>query len=77
MESIINSIRHLLDELEEEIQLVTKNKHMSKSQKGDILSDDQDEIKEYVKELITEISRLKEYKENNIECKKEIKENLQ
>ena len=75
MESIITSIRYLLDELEEEIQLVTKNHYMSKLQDGDTLPNEPDEIKEYVKELISEIRALKESKENPVKDNKNIKKN--
>ena len=64
MESIITSIRQLLDELEEKIQKIPNDQqiHISKYQVIDATS--QEDIKEYVKELIREINKLKENKNN-------------
>ena len=64
MESIITSIRQLLDELEEKIQTVPKDQQIHNSKYKDIDTNSQDDIKEYVKELIREINTLKENKNN-------------
>ena len=64
MESIITSIRQLLDELEEKIQMIPKDQQIHNSQYKDIDADSQEDIKEYVKELIMEINNIKENKSN-------------
>ncbi len=64
MESIITSIRQLLDELEEKIQMISKDQQIHNSKYKDIDANSQDDIKEYVKELIREINTLKENKNN-------------
>ena len=64
MESIITSIRQLLDELEEKIQTIPKDQQIHDSKYKDIDANSQDDIKEYVKELIREIDNLKENKKN-------------
>ncbi len=62
MESIITSIRQLLDELEEKIQTIPKDQQIHNSKYKDIDLNNQEDIKEYVKELIREINNLKENK---------------
>lgn len=64
MESIITSIRQLLDELEEKIQMIPKDQQIRNSKYMDIDANSQEDIKEYVKELIMEINNLKENKNN-------------
>lgn len=64
MESIITSIRQLLDELEEKIQMIPKNQQIHNSIYKDTDANSQDDIKEYIKELIREINTLKENKNN-------------
>lgn len=64
MESIITSIRQLLDELEEKIQMIPKDQQIHNSKHKDIDSNTQEDVKEYVKELIREINNLKENKNN-------------
>lgn len=65
MESIITSIRKLLDELEEKIQDIPNERRILNSNYKDIEADNQDEIKEYIAELIREINNLKESKKNH------------
>jgi chorismate mutase len=62
MESIITSIRQLLDELEEKIQMIPKDQQIHNSKYKDIDANSQEDIREYVKELIREINNLKENK---------------
>ncbi len=64
MESIITSIRQLLDELEEKIQMIPNDHQIHNSKYKDIDANSQEDIKEYVKELIREINNLKENKNN-------------
>jgi hypothetical protein len=64
MESIITSIRQLLDELEEKIQMIPKDQQIHNSKYEDIDANSQEDIKEYAKELIREINNLKENKNN-------------
>ena len=64
MESIITSIRQLLDELEEKIQMIPKDQQIQNSKYKDIDANSHEDIKEYVKELIREINTLKENKNN-------------
>jgi hypothetical protein len=64
MESTITSIRQLLDELEEKIQMIPKDQQNRNSKYKDIDANSQEDIKEYVKELIREINNLKENKNN-------------
>ena len=64
MESIITSIRQLLDELEEKIQMIPRDQQIHNSKCNDIEVSCQEDIKEYVKELIREINNLKENKNN-------------
>ena len=64
MESIITSIRKLLDELEEKIQMIPKDQQIHNSIFKDIDANSQEDIKEYVKQLIREIDNLKENKKN-------------
>ncbi len=64
MESIITSIRKLLDELEEKMQNIPDDYQIINSKYRDIDSDNQDGIKEYVEEIIREINILKENKKN-------------
>jgi hypothetical protein len=64
MESIITSIRQLLDELEEKIQMISKDQQIHNLKYKDIDANSQEDIKEYVKELIREINNLKENKNN-------------
>ena len=64
MESIITSIRQLLDELEEKIQMIPKDQQIHNSIFKDIDANSQEDIKEYVKQLIREIDNLKENKIN-------------
>ncbi len=64
MESIITSIRQLLDELEEKIQMIPNDHQIHNSKHKDIDANSQEDIKEYVKELIREINNLKENKNN-------------
>ncbi len=64
MESIITSIRKLLDELEEKMQNIPDDYQIINSKYRDIDSDNQDGIKEYVEEIIREINNLKENKKN-------------
>ncbi len=64
MESIITSIRQLLDELEEKMQMIPKDQQSHKSKYKDIDANNQEDVKEYVKELIKEIHNLKESKNN-------------
>jgi hypothetical protein len=64
MESIITSIRQLLDELEQKIQMIPKDQQIPNSKYKDIDANSQEDIKEYVKELIREINNLKENKNN-------------
>ena len=71
MESIITSIRQLLDELEEKIQTIPKDQQIHNSKYKDMDANSQEDIKEYVKELIMEINNLKENKNNrnkDIQC---------
>ncbi len=63
MESIINSIRQLLDELEEKIQKIPNDQQIYNSKFKDIDANSHEDIKVYVKELIREINNLK--KKNN------------
>ena len=65
MDSIITSIRLLLDELEEKIQMISKDKQSSNAKNKNIDSDNQIEIKEYINDLIREIKYLKENKKNS------------
>ncbi len=63
MGKIIYPIVHLFEELEEKIQRVTKNCIYSLSNYTDIQSlNTHDEIKEYVDEVIKEITDFKEKK---------------
>ena len=64
MESIIISIRQLLDELEEKIKEIPNDQQIHNSKYKDIDSNSQEDIKEYVKELIREINNLKKNKNN-------------
>ncbi len=65
MESIITSIRQLLDELEEKIQRIPNDQQIHNSNYKDIdANSQQEDIKEYLKELIREINNLKENKNN-------------
>jgi hypothetical protein len=65
MESIISSIRQLLDELEERIQKIPNDQQTQNSKyKDSDATNSQEDIKEYVKELIREINNLKENKNN-------------
>ena len=64
MESIITSIRQLLDELEEKIRMIPKDQQIHNSKYKDMDANSQEDIKEYVKELIMEINNLKENKNN-------------
>ena len=64
MESIITSIRQLLDELEEKIQIIPNDQQNHTSKYKDIDANSQEDTKEYVKELIREINNLKENKNN-------------
>jgi hypothetical protein len=64
MESIINSIRQLLDELEEKIQMIPKDQPIPNSNYKYTDAKIQEDIKEYVKELIRERNNLKENKNN-------------
>ena len=69
MESIITSIRQLLDELEEKIQKISNDQQIHISKYKDMDANSQEDIKEYVKELVKEISNLKEnknYRNKNI-----------
>ncbi len=71
MESIITSIRQLLDELEEKIQMIPKDQQIHNSIFKDIDAKSQEDIKEYFKELIMEINNRKENKNNrnkDIQC---------
>jgi hypothetical protein len=66
MGKIIYPIVHLFEELEEKIQRVTKDCIYSLSNYTDIQSlNTQDEIKEYVNEVIKEITDFKEKKRRN------------
>ncbi|HEY0579543.1 MAG TPA: hypothetical protein VGC75_02440 [Candidatus Nitrosocosmicus sp.] len=66
MGKIIYPIAHLFEELEEKIQRVTKDCIYSLSNYTDIQSlNTQDEIKEYVNEVIKEITDFKEEKRRN------------
>ncbi len=63
MGKIIYPIAHLFEELEEKIQRVTKDCIYSLSNYTDIQSlNTQDEIKEYVNEVIKELTDFKEKK---------------
>jgi hypothetical protein len=63
MGKIIYPIVHLFEELEEKIQRVTKDCIYSLSNHTDIQSlNTQDEIKEYVNEVIKELTDFKEKK---------------
>ena len=64
MESIITSIRQLLDELEEKIKEIPNDRQIHNSKYNEIDPNSQEDIKEYVKELIREINNLKENKNN-------------
>jgi len=67
MERIITSIRQLLEELEEEIQMVKKEQTESLFRFIDIRStNNQDEIKQHINELIREIADFKEKKSDRI-----------
>jgi hypothetical protein len=66
MGKIIYPIAHLFEELEEKIQRVTKDSIYSLSNYTDIQSlNTPDEIKEYVNEVIKEITDFKEKKRRN------------
>jgi hypothetical protein len=66
MGKIIYPIAHLFEELEEKIQKVTKDCIYSLSNYTDIQSlNTRDEIKEYVNEVIKEITDFKEKKRRN------------
>jgi chloramphenicol O-acetyltransferase len=64
MESIISSIRQLLDELEEKIQMISRDQQTHNSKYKDIDAKSQEDIKDYVKELIRERNNIKENKIN-------------
>ncbi len=71
MERIITSIRQLLEELEEEIQIIKKEQKENLFRFTDIRStNSQDEIKQYINELISEISEFKEMKTDRIKDEK-------
>jgi hypothetical protein len=73
MGKIIYPIAHLFEELEEKIQRVTKDCIYSLSNYTDIQSlNTQDEIKEYVNEVIKEITDFKEKKRRNCINNKDI-----
>jgi hypothetical protein len=66
MGKIIYPIAHLFEELEEKIQRVTKDSIYPLSNYTDIQSlNTPDEIKEYVNEVIKEITDFKEKKRRN------------
>ncbi|MEJ7640799.1 MAG: hypothetical protein WKF36_01245 [Candidatus Nitrosocosmicus sp.] len=64
MESIINTIRQLLDELEEKIQKIPNDQQIYNSKFKDIDANSHEDIKEYVKELIREKNNLKKKKQS-------------